>query len=189
MKSLLGLLMFLTCLASSTLFSQEKRVGAKLEWSKVFEPNDYGITSTIGENLGAQVNLDYLDFLGLPKAWYYTTGSRDIIVGISDGSIDTTDIEFKGKSKIIRKTYLAKGHGLSVAETAAGQGNNGYGIPGVCYDCSVYNTTYGNGAQLEQLQELSELGARVINCSWGSPISYEAGQKAVNKMFRVKALI
>ena len=70
MKSLLGLLMFLTCLASSTLFSQEKRVGAKLEWSKVFEPNDYGITSTIGENLGAQVNLDYLDFLGLPKAWY-----------------------------------------------------------------------------------------------------------------------
>ena len=184
MKSLLGLLMFLTCLASSTLFSQEKRVGAKLEWSKVFEPNDYGITSTIGENLGAQVNLDYLDFLGLPKAWYYTTGSRDIIVGISDGSIDTTDIEFKGKSKIIRKTYLAKGHGLSVAETAAGQGNNGYGIPGVCYDCSVYNTTYGNGAQLEQLQELSELGARVINCSWGSPISYEAGQKAVNKMFK-----
>ena len=65
------------------------------EDKKIFEPNDYGLTSTIGENIGAQVNLDYLDFLGMPKAWYYTTGSKDIIVGIADGAVDTTDIEFK----------------------------------------------------------------------------------------------
>src|SRR5690606_7378100 len=88
------------------------------EDKKIFEPNDYGLTSTIGENIGAQVNLDYLDVLEVPNAWYYTTGSRDVIIGISDGSIDSTDIEFAGKTKIVRPSYLSKGHGYSVAESA-----------------------------------------------------------------------
>ncbi len=42
---------------------------------QIYEPNDYGITSTTGKNLGAQAVLDYYDFLGVPQAWYYTTGS------------------------------------------------------------------------------------------------------------------
>lgn len=152
------------------------------EDKKIFEPNDYGLTSTIGENIGAQVNLDYYDFLDIPKAWYYTTGSRDVIIGISDGEIDTLDIEFRGKSKIIQKSNLAKGHGFSVAATAAGQGDNGYGIPGVCYDCSIYNTNYNHFNTLEQLVELSEMGAKVINCSWGITRSYETAQQAIYEM-------
>lgn len=152
------------------------------EDKKIFEPNDYGLTSTIGENLGAQVNLDYLDVLEVPKAWYYTTGSRDVIVGISDGSIKTDDREFAGKSKIIRESFLAKGHGFSVAETAAGQGNNAYGIAGVCYDCSIYNTKYGYFNNLEQLMELSKMGVKVINCSWGLSYYYETAQQAIYEM-------
>jgi len=153
------------------------------EDKKIFEPNDYGLTSTIGENIGAQVNLDYLDFLGLPEAWYYTTGSKDIIVGIADGMVDTTNIEFKGKTKVLRKTSFAKGHGMSVSETAAGQGNNGYGIAGICYDCSVYTTSYGNFRTLAQLVELSKAGAKVINCSWGATRYYETAQQAIYEMF------
>lgn len=152
------------------------------EDKRIFEPNDYGLTSTIGENLGAQVNLDYLDVLEVPKAWYYTTGSRDIIIGISDGSVDTTDIEFAGKTKVIRESSLSNGHGLSVAETAAGQGNNAYGIPGVCYDCSIYSTNYRHFKTLEQLVELSEMGVKVINCSWGTTNYYETAQEAINQM-------
>lgn len=152
------------------------------EDKKIFEPNDYGLTSTIGENIGAQVNLDYLDFLNVPKAWYYTTGSRDVIIGISDGQIDTLDVEFKGKSKIVRNSFLANGHGYSVAETAAGQGDNGYGIPGICYDCSIYNTNYGHADTLEQLVELSEMGVKVINCSWGNTRFYETAQEAIYEM-------
>ena len=150
------------------------------EDKKIFEPNDYGLTSTIGNNLGAQVNLDYLDVMEVPKAWYYTTGSRDIIIGISDGSIDTLDIEFAGKSKTIQKSNLAKGHGFSVAESAAGQGDNAYGIPGVCYDCSIYATNYRHFNTLEQLVELSEMGVKVINCSWGTTRPYETAQEAIN---------
>lgn len=152
------------------------------EDKKIFEPNDYGLTSTIGENLGAQVNLDYLDVLGVPKAWYYTTGSRDVIIGISDGSIDSLDTEFAGKTKIIQKSFPSKGHGFSVAETAAGQGNNGYGIPGVCYDCSIYATNYNHFNTLEQLVELSRLGVKVINCSWGTTRHYETAQEAIYEM-------
>lgn len=152
------------------------------EDKKIFEPNDYGLTSTIGDNLGAPVNLDYLDVLEVPKAWYYTTGSRDIIVGISDGSINPDDPEFAGKSKQIQESFLAKGHGFSVAATAAGQGDNAYGIPGVCYDCSIYATHYSNFRNLEQLVELSKLGAKVINCSWGLAHYYQTAQDAIYEM-------
>lgn len=152
------------------------------EDKKIFEPNDYGLTSTIGDNLGAQVNLDYLDVLEVPKAWYYTTGSRDVIVGISDGTIKTDDKEFAGKSKIVRKSGLVRGHGFSVAESAAGQGDNAYGIPGICYDCSIYATNYNHFNNLEQLVELSEMGVKVINCSWGLAHYYETAQEAIYEM-------
>src|SRR5690606_37509056 len=48
---------------------------------KIFEPNDYGLTSTIGDNLGLPVNLDYLDYLEVPRAWYYTVGDPETIIG------------------------------------------------------------------------------------------------------------
>ncbi len=152
------------------------------EDKKIFEPNDYGLTSTIGENLGSQLNLDYLDFLDVPKAWYYTTGSRDVIIGISDGSIEADDKEFAGKTKIVRESILVKGHGISIAETAAGQGNNAFGVPGVCYDCSIYATNYRHLNTLEQLVELSNMGVKVINCSWGATRYYETAQQAIYEM-------
>ncbi len=153
------------------------------EDKKIFEPNDYGLTSTIGENIGAQVNLDYLDVLEVPNAWYYTTGSRDVIIGISDGSIDSTDIEFAGKTKIVQSSTLSNGHGYSVAQSAAGQGDNAYGTPGVCYDCSIYATNYRHFQTLEQLVELSRLGAKVINCSWGITTYYQTAQDAIYEIF------
>lgn len=146
---------------------------------KIFEPNDYGITSTIGENIGLPLYLDYYDVLEVPKAWYYTTGRRETIIGISDGSVDTVDLDFKGKTKIIRKSHLAKGHGINVSATAAAQGDNGYGFVGICYDCSIYGTSYGYFKKLEPLVELSNLGASVINCSWGHTVPYETAQEAV----------
>ena len=150
---------------------------------KIFEPNDYGLTSTIGENTGLPLYLDYYDYLNVPKAWYYTTGERDIFIGISDGEIDTTNIEFKGKIRNLRKSPYVKGHGMSVAATAAAQGNNGSGMVGVCYDCSLLGTTYNNPNNLEQLLELSRAGAKVINCSWGSTTYYQAAQDAINEIY------
>ncbi|AWH72854.1 hypothetical protein DCS32_01370 [Dokdonia sp. Dokd-P16] len=149
---------------------------------QIYEPNDYGITSTTGKNLGAQAVLDYYDFLGVPQAWHYTTGSPEVIIGISDGYIDPEDPEFAGKTTMFKKSSLSKGHGFTIAAIAAARGDNGYGAAGVCYDCNVYTTTYGNFKELGQLLELSRAGAKVINCSWGSRTYYETAQEAINEM-------
>ncbi len=149
---------------------------------KIFEPNDYGNTSTIGENIAWKTNLDYLDVMGLPKAWYYTTGSKDITIGISDGGIDSTNTEFKNKTKLFNYSRLAKGHGYSIAATAAGQGDNGFGFTGVCYDCSIYGSSYGKTKTLSNLMEMSKAGADVINCSWGTTKYYQTAQDAIYEM-------
>ena len=159
------------------------------EDKKIYEPNDYGLTSTIGENIGLQANLDYLDILEVPKAWYYTTGSPDIIIGISDGLVDTTNIDFKDKTKVFRKSSLSKGHGYSIAAIAAAQGDNGYGAPGICYDCGIYATRYGNFNNFDQLLELSNAGAKVISCSWVGIKYYENDQEVIDKMFNNGTLV
>ena len=153
------------------------------EDKKIFQPNDYGITSTIGENIGLPLDLDYLDFLEAPRAWYYTTGDRETIVGISDGAVDTTNTEFKGKTKVIRKSSFSNGHGSGVAGIAAGQGDNGYGGTGICYDCGIYTTSFGSFRTFDQLKELSDMGVKVINCSWVSRRYYETAQAVVDEMF------
>lgn len=156
---------------------------------KIFEPNDYGLSSTIGDSKGFKVNLDYLDFLGLPKAWYYTTGNRNTIIGISDGTVDTTSVEFKGKTTEFKKSSESNGHGSSVASIAAGQGDNSYGTPGVCYDCSIYTTSYGNFRSLQILKDLSNVGAKVINCSWVGSYSSEKVQEEINEMLTQGTII
>ncbi|MCH9659739.1 MAG: S8 family serine peptidase [Bacteroidetes bacterium] len=157
---------------------------------KIFEPNDYGLTSTIGDNLGAQVNLDYLDFLGVPKAWYYTTGNPDIVVGISDAFVDTADIEFKGRIKKYKDSPMVKGHGLGVAETAVGAGDNAFGVAGLCYNCNIASTSHGDFKNVAQLLELSRAGAKVINCSWGgSTTYYQTAQDAINEMYENGTII
>jgi subtilisin family serine protease len=172
---------------ASYLFKSGKIVSE--EDKKIYEPNDYGLTSTIGKNEGLQVNLDYLDYIGAPQAWYYTTGSRDVIVGISDGSIDTTNPEFEGKTTIYHKSNLAGGHGLSIAANAAAQGDNGYGIPGICYDCSLFGTNYGSFKYLKEVKELSDAGARVVSCSWVGKNYYPEAQEVVNEIFNNGTII
>lgn len=156
---------------------------------RIFEPNDYGLTSTIGENIGMQANLDYLDFLEASKAWYYTTGSSEIIIGISDGSVDTTDADFRGKTTMIQKSNLAKGHGYSISANAAAQGDNAHGIPGICYDCGIYGTSYGDFRNLKSLLELSNMGVKVINCSWIGRPYYETAQAVIDEMFENGTII
>ena len=156
---------------------------------KIFEPNDYGLTSTIGENLGFQVNLDYYDFLDLPKAWYYTTGSPEIVIGISDAAVDTTNIEFKYKTKVFRKSGFHNGHGSGVAAIAAAQGDNAYGIPGICYNCSIYSTNFGDFTKYSDLSTLAKEGARVINASWVGEYRSDESQKVIDKLFENGTII
>lgn len=149
---------------------------------KIYEPNDYGTTSTLGKAMGADVNLDYFDFVGVPQAWYYTTGKPEIIIGISDGYVDPEDPEFKGRLTEIRRSSGSQKHGTGVAATAAASGDNGYASTGVCYNCSVYTTTYGDFKKFKQLLELARAGVKVINCSWGQSRYYDTAQEVINEI-------
>ncbi|NND88913.1 MAG: S8/S53 family peptidase [Flavobacteriaceae bacterium] len=153
------------------------------EDKKIFEPNDYGLSSTIGDSKGFQVNLDYYDYLEVPKAWYYTIGSPNTKIGISDGTVDSISPDFKYKTTVIKKSSLSNAHGSGVASIAAAQGDDGFGIPGICYDCEIYSTRYGDYQQLSQLLELSQLGVRVINCSWVGSRYYETAQAVIDEMY------
>ncbi len=159
------------------------------EEKKIYEPNDYGLTSTIGDNVGLQVNMDYMDFIGAPQAWYYTTGDKKTVIGISDAIVDTTDLDFSGKTKVIRTSTLSKGHGSGVTSIAAGQGDNSYGVAGVCFDCSINTTSYGKFKTLEQLVELSDMGVKVINCSWALALKYQSAQEVIDKMLKNGTII
>lgn len=153
------------------------------EDKKIFEPNDYGLTSTIGGNEGFSLNLDYLDFIGAPQAWYYTTGRSDVLIGIADGDFDVEDPEFIGKAKRLRESPKSKGHGYTSASLAAANGDNAYGIPGVCYDCGILATNYSGLKKMNNLLELSQHGAKVINCSYGSTTYYETAQEVINEIY------
>lgn len=159
------------------------------EDKKIFEPNDYGLTSTIGGNQGFNLNLDYLDFIDAPKAWYYTTGNPKILIGIADGEFDVNDPEFKGKSKRLRESTISKGHGYTTASLAAAQGDNGYGVPGVCYDCGILATNYSDLKNYKNLLELSQQGAKVINCSFGTRTYYETAQEVINEIYNNGTII
>lgn len=157
--------------------------------SMLFYPNDYGATSPV-PNLGLEAPLDSFDFIGTPEAWYYTTGSSNIILGLSDAQIlinyqglTDDDPDFVDKTTTFYDLPGSLGandpHGYSVGMRMAGQGNNGTGSTGICYDCPIYATRFGN---YNTLLALSYEGVRVINCSWGSPDNSPTQQECIDEI-------
>ena len=134
---------------------------------KAYYPNDYGTTSPV-KNLGAPYPGTALDLINAPGAWGITTGSKKVVIGISDGRIDSTNVDLKGRiSEYLKYFDIEKGgicaHGSGVAGTIGATMDNAYGIPGVCSDCDMIATGYG---KFEHIQQLVEAGAKVINTSW-----------------------
>lgn len=143
-------------------------------------PDDYGNGVNYPNpvpNLGADISLKSLDYVGCPKAWDFfpgTTPKGNVDIGISDGMVNTGDLDLSpSKVSYLHQSWFntafncsgsASWHGTGVAAIAAAQGDNHHGIAGVCYDCTILNiphfTAY-NG-----LVELADAGVRVINMSW-----------------------
>lgn len=145
----------------------EEFTGVKLELTDY--PNDYGSTNPSTPSYAIQRR--ELDYLNLPKAWDITTGLNNLsvptVVGISDGRLYDTDIDFAGKTSYynpnLSNDQFVRRHGTQSAGIVAGQGNNGHGSTGICYDCEIVNTDYTYAA----LDSLGRSGlVRVINMSW-----------------------
>lgn len=137
----------------------------------LYYPNDYG-TGTYNPvaNLGAEISLKSFSYINAPKAWDYTLGN--VVIGISDGKVDDTDIDFNGKTEYLHVNNFSAGfscgsevwHGVSVGAIAAAQGNNSHGMTGVCSDCGILNVPYT--LSYNGLLDLANSGVKVINMSW-----------------------
>lgn len=140
-------------------------------------PNDYGATNPVLQPpyTGAAIIRSDLDYMQVNRAWDITTG-KDLVtgqpvnIGISDGTILTTDNDFNnGKVTFINPyTGTFEPHGTEITGIAAARGNNSYGSTGVCYDCNVVGTWYGI---YDNLELLAKSGVRIINMSWANMYS------------------
>lgn len=126
-------------------------------------PDDYNLTFAE----------DYaLDLIDAEKAWEYSTGDTNTIVGIADGGFYLNHEELQGEyvyaqnpSYVSMSMYM---HGTAVSTIAAGNTNNGIGKSAIGYDCRLALSTIG----YNQILELCYAGARVINVSWTSGCQY-----------------
>jgi len=139
-----------------------------------YYPNDFGTTSPVA-NTGAAVDRKELDYLNAPEAWgENTTGNSNILIGISDTGINSSNTfsDLNNKTSYVTGYNGSGIHGTNVASIAAAQGDNAEGSVGVCYDCDLIAASSGIGSisnlAFSNVYQLAKNGARVINMSWCS---------------------
>ncbi len=87
--------------------------------------------------------------MSVTDAWTLSTGDPGVVMVIIDSGVDTThpdltgnllpgyDATGNGSQGFPNTNYSSDGHGTACAGIAGAKGDNGIGIAGVCYDCSI----------------------------------------------------
>jgi len=138
-----------------------------------------------------------------PQAWDITQGSPTIRIAILDTGIDLEHPDLA--SKIVGSvnfttspTADANGasHGTHVAGIAAASTNNGIGVAGLGYNCSLMNVKvlgddgYGYYSWIAQgIIWAADHGAQVINLSLGGSIASSTLENAVNYAWNKGAVV
>lgn len=122
----------------------------------MYTPSDYNYPGTSDP-------LKNLELINIREAWDYTHGDPEFKIGISDTPIRSTHEDLTGKITSLISYTTPDSHGTAVASHAAANTDNALGIPGTGFNSGVLYNTIG----YNQLLELSQNGARVVNASWG----------------------
>ncbi len=168
-------------------------IGEYIPHPDAYYPNDYGTTSPV-KNEGVSYPLTGLDLINAPQAWSITTGDPKVVIGISDGKVDSTNMDLKGRvSKYLKyfdiKTGGVCAHGTGIVSTIGARADNAFGIPGICSDCDMITHGYG---RFDYIQELVEAGAKIINTSWvlcGFGAYHQNVQERINEYYDEGILI
>ncbi len=130
-----------------------------------------------------------LELIRAPLAWDTTTGDRAVRVAIVDADMawdhpDVADnVDLHAGPRVPSPTQI--GHGTHVAGTACASGNNGVGVTGVAWRCSLTEWEFGiwvmpGGAEPPKEEHFpnraawlmlmaADQGAQVVNMSFGWP--------------------
>jgi len=122
-----------------------------------YTPNDYhGVT---GADCSAQ-----LDFINATTAWAITKGNPKITIGINDPSgFDVKNPDLKDQIVAVDSFNSPQFHGTAVAGCAAARTDNGIGIAGIGFNCTLsLDNRGGDDISLS----MSNSGLRIINNSW-----------------------
>jgi len=150
-------------------------------------PNDPCISSQWGLNNSMGTDID------APEAWDITMGAPEVTIAILDSGVDQ-DHEDLAAKLVANENFTTSstvddllGHGTHVAGIAAAATNNGIGIAGVGYDCSImnikvlgddgigYTSWIANGIIFA-----ADSGAKVINMSLGGSSLSKTLNRAVD---------
>ncbi|MFT7150805.1 MAG: hypothetical protein ACI82Q_002680 [Nonlabens sp.] len=141
--------------------SVENRIyeGDNVPRDEVITPND-GIR---GFNDGG--DNWHLEDIGATIAWDYTTGSTDILIGVSDSGFDTEHYELKGRfSEVL--TSVKGDHGNGVAGAIGANTDNGKGISGINW---ISQMILGRSGKSNLKSILSKDKIATVNNSWAIP--------------------
>jgi subtilisin family serine protease len=131
--------------------------------------------------------------ISAPAAWAVTRGAPSTILAVLDSGVDAAHSELAGK---LVPGYDAlngdsdpaddNGHGTSVAGVAAAETNNGTGLAGVCWLCSIMPVKVvdasGTGTTSSVAAGIvwaTDHGARVVNMSVAGPAGTDTLAAAV----------
>jgi subtilisin family serine protease len=88
-----------------------------------------------------------------PEAWEQTRGTASTVIAIVDTGVDSSQPDVRGRvlsgwdfQNNDSNPYDDDGHGTAVATTAAGAGNDGVGIAGMCWRCRILPVKVLNGS-------------------------------------------
>lgn len=144
----------------------------------LFTPNDYGATFT-----GiTQPNLDLINAKG---AWDITTGSSNIIVGITDTHFDVDHEDLDGQILQVwgsnSPTVSHAFHGTHVAGLVAAKTNNGKGLSSIGFNTKLI---VSSNMDANEMLKQSQAGARVLNASWGYCSYNSIDQSVYDEIYR-----
>lgn len=128
------------------------------------------------------------------QAWQGTTGSSNVVVAVLDSGVNMSQPDLAGRllpgydfvngTGTVTDDY---GHGTAVTGTIAADGNNGIGVAGVAYGCSVLPVKVMDSdgfaaysAIVTGIGYAVDNGARVINMSIAGTLPSQALQDAIN---------
>ncbi|MGB3977162.1 MAG: S8 family peptidase [bacterium] len=137
--------------------------------------------------------------VGAENAWLLTNGGKsDVVVAVLDTGIayedygnysiapDLVGTAFTHPYNFIADTSHAnddEGHGTHVAGTIAQATNNGIGVAGLAYRCTLMpvkvlgsNGVGSSGSLSQGIRWAADKGARIINMSLGFPIGSDGGK-------------